>query len=376
MEIDLKERIGIDRTILCDFNVVTIDIKKLESKLNDESYNHFIQIEFNGNSPIVLDDGSKIAKLKVQDRRFGYLEVSFGTSNLTKNKYIRSSLGIEVTGEFRNLQNMNCDEYRSRIYEVFQMLEQEYGIKAKHDDVRVKRLELNATFYIDEPYANYRKAILLMIRNVPAKMYQNCKDNNSVKYATWSQANVRTGADELETALVKNDSIELKIYNKGKHLKDIGEMEGTDRDIMRIEYTFKNQKVLDKAFGDNRVSSLTDAKVNALYRKFFNRDILNRYKKWRAENTQQLIDLVVKHRQLNKHWTSSFFRECREIEQTRVLPVLFSIEDMRLVFKALHKNSDVARDKFRRFKAQATYESDMFGNTKRIEEIFRKIDMM
>ena len=125
-------------------------------------------------------------------------------------------------------------EYQARIIDVFQVLAEEYGVIADYSTIKIKKLELNATFYLKEAYEKYKQPILLLMRNVLTKRYGNNKGNNAVKYATWHEANIGTSEDKLETALVKNSSIELKIYNKGKHLKDIGELDKLDKDIMSV----------------------------------------------------------------------------------------------------------------------------------------------
>lgn len=212
------------------------------------------------------------------------------------------------------------------------------------------------------------------MRNVPPKRYGNNKNNNAVKYATWHQANIGAGEDSLETALVKNSSIELKIYNKGKHLKDLGELDELDKDIMRVEYTIKDRRILESAFGDNLVVSLTDEKINSLFKKYFNRDIVTRYYQWAADNHRKLVDLTKKHREQEQKWTSGFFRECRQYEAVNGLPILFDIDDMLKVFRELEsKKGRNAKRKFDKFKKQAIYESDLVGNTTRVKEIISKI---
>lgn len=188
---------------------------------------------------------------------------------------------------------------------------------------------------------------------------------------------MQSGEDKLETALVKNSSIELKIYNKGKHLKDIGKIDELDRDIMRVEYTIKDKRILENAFGDNLVTSLTDEKINELFRKYFNRDIAAPYYQWASKNHKQLVELTKKHREQYQKWTSTFFRECRQYEAIHGLPILFDLEDMESVFRELEpKSGRNSSRKYRKFLKQAIYEQDLLGNTTRTKEIIKKIEAM
>lgn len=375
MSINLVERIGIDRSALFDFLIQEVDTEKIENHAkqgkNGKSYT---KIVYDDNSPIELPNGKRIGKLVIKDQYIGKLTVSFERNNLNGGEYVNSSLELMVSGGNNNLQNLNTMEYQARIIDVFQVLAEEYGVIADYSTIKIKKLELNATFYLKEAYEKYKQPILLLMRNVPPKRYGNNKGNNAVKYATWHEANIGTSEDKLETALVKNSSIELKIYNKGKHLKDIGELDKLDKDIMRVEYTIKDKRILENAFGDNLVVSLTDEKINGLFKKYFNRDVVTRYYQWAAENHRQLVELTKKHKELYQKWTGSFFRECRQYEATNGLPILFDINDMEKVFRELEpKSGRNAGKKFKKFKKQAIYETDLVGNTARVKEIISKI---
>ena len=375
MSINLVERIGIDRSALFDFLIQEVDTEKIENHAkqgkNGKSYT---KIVYDDNSPIELPNGKRVGKLVIKDQYIGKLTVSFERNNLNGGEYVNSSLELMVSGGNNNLQNLNTMEYQARIIDVFQVLAEDYGVIADYSTIKIKKLELNATFYLKEAYEKYKQPILLLMRNVPPKRYGNNKGNNAVKYATWHEANIGTSEDKLETALVKNSSIELKIYNKGKHLKDIGELDKLDKDIMRVEYTIKDKRILENAFGDNLVVSLTDEKINGLFKKYFNRDVVTRYYQWAAENHRQLVDLTKKHKELYQKWTGSFFRECRQYEATNGLPILFDINDMEKVFRELEpKSGRNAGKKFKKCKKQAIYETDLVGNTARVKEIISKI---
>lgn len=371
-----EERVGIDRSVLYDFFIKKVDTEKIEKAISKckDNKKTYVKIVYDKHSPIKLSDGRGVGTLLIKDQYIGRLIIRFEKNNLNGREYVNCSLELMVSEGCNNLQNLNTKEYQDRIIDVFDRLHSEYGVLADYRSIRMKKLEINATFYLDEPYEKYTQAILMLMRNVPPKRYSSNKNNNTVKFATWYEANIEASETKLETALAKNSSTEFKIYNKGKHLKDIGVLEHTDRDIMRIEYTIKDKRILKNAFGNNLVRNLTDEKVNKLFKKYFNRDVVTRYYQWAAENHQQLVELTKKHRDKYQKWTSTFFRECRQYEATHGLPILFDINDMEKVFRELEsKSGRNASKKFRKFKAQAIYESDLIGNTRRIREIISKV---
>jgi hypothetical protein len=377
-DLNLVERIGIDRSVLCNFNVLEVDEKKFKNAAQNQfGEKVYSQIMYDDQSPIKLYDGRGVSKLVIKHSRIGKFMVSFEKNNLSGREYIKSSLELMVSEDANNVQNLNSVEYQARISNVFKELDEKFGLKIDYSSIRIKKLEINATFFLNEAYEKYRLPILLLIRNVPVKRYGKNKENNAVKYAAWYEANAKLGEEKLETALVKNSSIELKIYNKGKHLNDLGMIDALDKGLMRVEYTIKDRRILQNAFGDDLVTSLTDQKINSLFRKYFNRDIVVPYQNWVCRNHEHLVNLTKKHRKLYQRWTSTFFRECRQYEELHGLPALFDIEDMKSVFRELEKKSarNSAR-KFAKFKDRAIFEADLFGNTARVKEIISKIEGM
>lgn len=371
----MVEQIGVDRTVLYEFTVRGIDADKLQQViagfgLNDNG--RYVSVAYDKRSPVVLADGKNLSHLIVRDKAFGQLTVSFEQNNLNGRQYINAKLELMVSEDGNNIQNLTADQYKVRVADVIQMLRIVYGIDVDDSTISIKKIELNATFFLEEPYAAYQRAILLLIRNVPVKRYGSHRNNNAVKFATWYEATKET--TNLETILVKNSSIELKIYNKGKHLKDLGLIDSTDKDIMRVEYTIKDNRILKNAFGDALVESLDDAKIKALFKKYFNRDVVAPYYEWAARNHEELVELVKKHRAANDKWTGYFFREVRQLEAVRGLPVLLDLEDLRKVFRQLEpKSGRNAGRKFRNLKKQAVYETDLTDHTKRIREIITKV---
>lgn len=329
-------------------------------------------VEYDNNSPILLSNGNRLSKLIIIDKKIGKLCVKFRKNNLNGNYFLDCSLELSVN-DYHNLQNLTADEYRGRITNVFTYLEEEYGIYTNFESIKVKKLEINATFYLKEPFTNYKKAILLLAKNVSPKRYGR---DNKLKLATWHE--VTNTTEELETILVKNKSIEFKIYNKGKHLLDNKQCSDCKNNIMRIEYTIKDKRILDRAFGDNLVINLDDTKINQLFEKYFNRDVIEPYRRWRRVNYNNLLGLVKKHKQANPtKWVSYFLRECRQFESENGLPLLFDVYDLKPIFRALEpKGSRNHNKKFDRFLRQAIYENDLFGNTGRVEEVINKVKKM
>lgn len=76
----LKERIGIDKTVICEIAIKAIDKEKLRKKsLQDGIYINFIE---NEKSPIVTKNGICISELEIKDDSIGRLLIKHKQNNL------------------------------------------------------------------------------------------------------------------------------------------------------------------------------------------------------------------------------------------------------------------------------------------------------
>ena len=344
----------------------------LWSRIKEKRAGSDVDLMLNDKSPIKMDNRQKIGKLTIKDSKIGRVDIQYKKNPVTREFYVSNSLKLTISADGNNLQNLTADEYRARVKEAFDHLDAIYGVKVNYDILQIKELEINATFYLAHKYEEYKDSILMMIRNAPAKRFSD-KHNNRIKYATWSQADAAAQKESIETALVKNNSIELKIYSKGKWLKDKGFcLFDDDPQIMRVEYRVKDSRILTSHFGDNLVSSLSDDKINELFKNYFTRDIVVPWQKWHEKNLDQLTLVAQRHRASEKHWVGFFLRECRQYAAENGFPLLYSLEDMREVFRRLDSGKN-ANKKYKRFLSQAVYEQDLLGNTEKTKEIIAKV---
>ncbi len=132
-----------------------------------------------------MTDGHRLGRLLIKDVAFGKLKYSFNLTESTGEYNVKATLEMTISSDGNNAQNLTADQYRERIWEVFEYLQVQYGIYADIQSVRIRRLEINATFFLDEPYERYRYPILLMMRNVSPRRFAS-DENGIIKYATWA----------------------------------------------------------------------------------------------------------------------------------------------------------------------------------------------
>lgn len=392
----LIERIGIDKSTISGFSISSIDDEKFRQKAKQEKGKMWFTE--NPDSNVELQDHKRIGELVVKSKDIGELHIKYRKNNITRSGEVTATLNMLSHNDGNNLQNMTCEEYKKRIVDIFKTLESDYGVTchAPMEELYIKNIEFNATFWLRYPYHTYRWCLLLMERLLPDRYAVGKKDNRRLKTGAFDSHYVRDFAHKTyddyledmqrlplskkETILCKgNKSTELKIYHKNQQLIDV-EARGADdlsrRDAMRIEYKIKDNRILKskRNFDGCLVNSLTDEKIAEFFKNLFKRDFVNQYHGWKRWNHCELLAKVDMHRNAHEKWTGYFLRDIRAYsELNNGTPLLFDVEDIRSVLKELENNTRKGNKKYRKFKKNLEFESDLIGNNEKMEEIFNKV---
>lgn len=351
----LIERIGIDRSEL-SVMVESIDMEKITRQVAERA--------MAGQNDVVVSDNEQSTFIEIKNSEVGYFKY---------NRYKQAgraftTLGINVSDGRNNKQNMTAAEYRNRIKTVLDRLERCYGISVNRENVQARSLEINATFELEDDFEKYSRVIRLIMNNLPKETYG--KDGKPVKYYEAAD-----GEGKLETAQAQNSSVKLKIYNKGKQLVDVGAAAAEEHKLMRIEYTFKSFSSNDAL---KKVLALTDEMIVRRFMLRFEREFLKPYQNWKEKNHAELVDMVRFYRESSgQRWCLSFFLACYEYEVKNNHPVLLDIEDLKEVIKKLEPaRSRNANAKYENIRKQVEIADFLFGDRKRLEEIFMKVEKM
>ncbi|WP_066713161.1 hypothetical protein [Clostridium sp. Marseille-P299] len=332
------ERIGIDKTIIGNIKIVSIDFDKLNKKI--EKGRVTLHAESSREAFYILDSGEMFSYLKIIDNKvFSDFIAGVKICKGAKKEYAKISLTIR-----NNLQNKTCAEYKDFLKEVFLYLENEYGIFVDYSKVKFCEIEINLTFNLKNgSFKDYRRTLLMMIRNAPRDRYarkSNIKNKKSnITYCTFYEADKQLQEDKLQTLYVGNKEIELKIYDKGKQLAN---KLGTNMpsNLARIEYTLKTERKIRNALKTTNVRDIYDKQIKDYFLVQFNEDVTKQLKKWRINNRKKLKKLVTKHFNTNdkRGWISNMFREIRTYESIKSVPLLFDVNDLEPIIKGITKS--------------------------------------
>lgn len=373
---NLIERAGIDRTVICSFALKSINSELMRNEQNngvditlDSCVDHEIGLHVPDNATEQL---AGIKRLKLSTNDVGDLSIEWYKNNLTGQQYPQCRLALNISNDGNNLQNLNALEYRQRIRDVFYTLKYKYGIIVDYSTVAIRQIEVNVTVKLNHEINAYRNVLGLMALNLPDYIYGN--EQNKVKIALWFANNQQNQTTELETIYVKNNNIEMKLYNKIQQLVDTGVLPEQTDNILRIEYKLKDKDTIVNAFGSTAVTAITDEAIANLFWKYFYRDVVKPWERWHKANLQNVASLMCQYVNADKrYYLNDFIRECRQYERLNGYPLLFDVEDIRYALKVAKGSRGLSKRYFK-IKARLTHEADLFGNIDKMNEIIGKVE--
>lgn len=372
--VKLIERIGIDRTTIDGFEIIEFDEKKFIEYCEINEYSYEVK---HCNESLLSFNEQCYEQISIAHDSFigGGFSVKTGTQKDTDGvtkEVVVSSMDVMINASTNNLQNLTAKEYQDRTYDIFEYMRDVMGITCEFCDVMFKKIEINATFKLKDDYNLYAECLRMINRNLP-KAYQD--KNGNLKYGSWQCVNMDLQKEYLETVLAKNDTRELKIYNKISHLKAKGYIYDAE-DIMRIEYKITRRRDIIRLFSAKKpeeITSIFDITDDDLYRifmKLFRNDIVKPYELWTAENHDELLHTVQQYQSKYSRWTMPFLRHCSYIRNINQVPLLFDITDMREIIKEIEPNKKNVSLKYKRVYDKAT---ELSGNREHMNEIIDKV---
>ena len=351
------EKIGLDRTVVSGFRIIKIDYKKLFGHDN-------VVFDAAGENLYWLEDGNGFRWLKISDHKlFGVLRAGVKISKRVKQDFARLDImvGDSLQG---NLQNKSVSEYKDIIEKTFRYLGDEYGIYVDLSLLKFSEMEINCTFVLQKEFYQYHRVLQLMMFLLP----KNYKKIIQVLGVNSHQCRL-----ESETYYRGNSSMQVKIYDKQKHLEQTVPVT-PDLPLMRIEFILKKSQKIKEVFSSNSVWELTDEKLNDFYYRQFLRLFEAPYRKWQIMNGKMLRDKIDIHKGNNiKLWKSNLLAECSNREQLDQIPMLLDINDLLVQVRKQEKGHHFSRVAKGILGACESNEVYLQNDSLKIEEIINKI---
>lgn len=359
----ITSEIGLDRTIIGNFEITGIDFERALSFSEEK-----VSIECSGENLYYLKDGHAFSRLKIVDNyMFGVCTVYMKCMNGTRFVYASMDISIGTVRE-TNFQNQTMEEFKLRLDTIREYLVNKYGVVADFMQATFKNLEINVTLPLKHKFKEYHRVFNLMMYNVVLR--------NSKPTLEFKAENKKNAEQEVTGICKKNNCLEVKIYDKARQLR---EQNKTDLlgEYMRLEITLLTTRKIREVFGTNRVYQITNKMIEQYFEKQCRKLLIKPYEKWKEKNREQLKKIMEEHRgKSERNWKANLLKQCSNLEQKNLLPVLLDIDDLLQIMKETDRHGNYQRDKRSLLQQAELYTVYLNHDSRKFEEIFSKLQQI
>lgn len=256
----------------------------------------------------------------------------FGTNNSTGKPYINAEVKAGING--KNIQNMGTAEVWNYLTDSVNKLYTMYGIAVKYDwkTITVTMVEMNVTFPINKPFCEYGRIFQLVKLEVMGKK----------TLFTAEKKNLR-GSISQDGLSCPKATVLTRIYNKSEEMKKDGHGIYFDANLMRVEFTLKQNSQIERAFKTTRFAEISDEMIQTAFRNRFNKIIKGIDDRLNEKMTlysreigadKTVVDIIVESlwQKRPPEWIIS---ELSLYETMYHVPLILDIKDIRKVLSSL-----------------------------------------
>lgn len=359
----ITSEIGLDRMIIGNFEITGIDFERALSFSEEK-----VSIECSGENLYYLKDGHAFSRLKIVDNyMFGVCTVYMKCMNGTRFVYASMDISIGTVRE-TNFQNQTMEEFKLRLDTIREYLVNKYGVVADFMQATFKNLEINVTLPLKHKFKEYHRVFNLMMYNVVLR--------NSKPTLEFKAENKKNAEQEVTGICKKNNCLEVKIYDKARQLREQNKADLLG-EYMRLEITLLTTRKIREVFGTNRVYQITNKMIEQYFEKQCRKLLIKPYEKWKEKNREQLKKIMEEHRgKSERNWKANLLKQCSNLEQKNLLPVLLDIDDLLQIMKERDRHGNYQRDKRSLLQQAELYTVYLNHDSRKFEEIFSKLQQI
>ena len=359
----ITSEIGLDRTIIGNFEITGIDFERALSFSEEK-----VSIECSGENLYYLKDGHAFSRLKIVDNyMFGVCTVYMKCMNGTRFVYASMDISIGTVRE-TNFQNQTMEEFKLRLGTIREYLVDKYGVVADFMQATFRNLEINVTLPLKHKFKEYHRVFNLMMYNVVLR--------NSKPTLEFKAENKKNAEQEVTGICKKNNCLEVKVYDKARQLREQNKADLLG-EYMRLEITLLTTRKIREVFGTNRVYQITNKMIEQYFEKQCRKLLIKPYEKWKEKNREQLKKIMEDHRgKSERNWKANLLKQCSNLEQKNLLPVLLDIDDLLQIMKETDRHGNYQRDKRSLLQQAELYTVYLNHDSRKFEEIFSKLQQI
>lgn len=322
-------------------------------------------------SPIryITQSGQEFTRLNIEnDKLIDKMFAGAKCNGWGRSDYCNMTTTIK-NKETGNLVCYTMDDYVGQLLDIQNHLWDAYGIEVDFSDVAVKEMEINKTFKLEGDFREYHRVLNLIMTNLPYYM----KSQMDYKKVVGGDIDYQTYYATSKESPKSKRYMMFKVYNKTKALSQMVLL--TDSYI-RFEISLIGSERVQKAFGTNRFSELTDEAIDTFFHEQIQKMVIKPYLAWKKKRDKEVLSLMKETRIANiRHWQVDVLRtlQNKEIEERRV--VLLDVEELMNLVDKMHiatKRKSEVKNNFRK-QAERCEMAFCQRDDKKLEEVLKKL---
>ena len=347
--------IGIDKTKVKAFKVISIDIQRLKSSKRAIYKEDLFGIA------IKTEKGEMISfdYLKITDGYiFNSLILGVKRNKGAINPYSFIEIHISDTDD-RNLKPLTIEQYHKHIEKLKVYIEDEYGLVIDFTEAKFEQIEVNFTSKMDLKFEEYEYLLTQMILLVPKR------------YSLSSYVDKKRRINQFNFF---NKSVQAKIYDKTKQLKDAYGITLNDH-YMRIEYTLNKPNKIKATLKSEYIYKVKDNDIKEWITGQIYKDLISPIQKQIKKASKLLIELAKEEINIDsRKWTRNFLNRAMALKEELTNGKLHVVTDIKQVMDTIEKltsKSNKKRTSNRLISAFLKYPFAK-GNLDKLDEIIAK----
>ena len=302
---ELKET----QALIDKIRFTNISIEDIEDpdRLQEEEY----LIKESGKMKYITSSGKEFNRLNIKDDVVDIF--SAGTSKLNGNCIPYTKMELSIHGKSDG--NLYCNtvlEYEDQLIQTQEHLWTKYGIRTNSENIKVSYIEINKTFRLEHPFAEYKRAIILLMSRLPK--------NKGVQMDFKSLINREYKINDFG---VSNKSSAIKIYDKSIQMQI--EAQG---ELMRVELTLKDAKTVKGAFKTNLWNELTDEVINEYFIRQMKKLFADPVERWKAQQKKKIVKTMKEKKDKEHHWIGAVLGCLQDEEVLTGIPQMMDIKEL------------------------------------------------
>lgn len=306
--------------------------------------------------------------------------------NLNEDAYVIKTGYSPLVGAYANMQtfirdddvgNLICldmNAYKRYIEDIKRDVKEKYGVSLDTSHMTVNEIEINRTFAVKWPMAEYERVFTLLMAVLPAKSRLKI----DTTFANKKDGYVDVNTYYAKTGRNKKHGCEIKWYSKTQQLNSVYRIL-LDENFVRFEIKLWGSQKLKRELGSNRWADLTDEKINEWFDRKVQEWIVKPVNTWKEEQKKTLTKLIRGYRDEDGYkWVNRCLTRVLDAEITPKgghKPLVLDIEEMIPLINDLFPNGNRRKRVKSAFRAVAAQDSRSLTNRDdvKLDEILAKL---